>query len=328
MNIKTGLSNIYGLLRSVRLTVGLLIYFAVALAAATFIPQTGGAPGPAGMSSAAGETGPDSLLALLGLTNFFISVWFILPLFVFFLNLLACTVHRIRGELKRNHWRHYGPDIIHVGILFIIISAMISFFGRQEGQLVLTRGEANALPNGYKITLLDFSEDRYADGSVKEWHSNVRLTDPGGKERVEDIRVNHPVSAGYLSLYLISFWRLPEVILSDTGGNRYTLLPRERIAGRDQTAIFLGLEKESSSPAPLVVMELRTGSNAAAVRKSFRPGDEILPGLLLKQTATRTINVFQIGYDPGFFPLMVSFLIIAGGLGITFCQRLHRGKNT
>jgi hypothetical protein len=328
MRVKTSARTIYRVLRSVKLTAGLLIYLAAALAAATLIPQAPGMTVPEETSSAGGGAGPDSVLAVLGLTNFYISAWFILPLGLFFLNLLACAVHRIRGELKRNNWRHYGPDIIHVGILFIIISAVISLFGRQEGKLVLAEGETGTLANGYSVTLLSFSRELYDEGSVKEWRSRVRISAPGGQPRTDDIIINHPVAAGHLSLYQISYGQVPGVVLADSGGNLYTLLPRETIAGGDQTAMFLGMQQDAQSFTPLVIMELQNGAHDEPIRKQFGPGDEILPGLILKQTTARTVSVIQAGYDPGFFPLLISFFMTAVGLGITFYQRLRRRKNT
>jgi hypothetical protein len=382
MRIKTGVRNLYDLLTSLKLTAGLLTYFVVMLVIATFIPQgnthlssaagaasTATVAGPAvpGAEAAADTTGtaaaPNSLFALLGLTNFFISVWFIVPLCLFFVNLLFCTIHRISGEWKNRHWKNYGPDIIHVGMLFLIISAAVSLFGRQEGRLVLAEGETGALPNGYKITLLSFRQELYADGSAREWRSEVRVSPPGEKERIENIRVNHPLSAGNLSLYQISYGQIPGLVLIDSDGNRYTLLPQEIIAGPDKTAQFIGIEQDKTSSLPLVIMELQgaeangagdtalpadgaldtdtapqPGGNAqpdaaaahpgrqTVVRRTFRPGDEILPGLLLKEAAFRFVSVIQAGYDPGFFPLMVSFFMAGAGLGITFYQRLHRKK--
>ncbi len=327
--MKTALQYLYRALTSLKLTAGLLIYLAVLMVTATLIPQAGAHPLPAGVLPAqTTETAASSLVTFLGLHHIFISVWFILPLSLFFLNLLLCTARRIRGELNNKRWNNYGPDLIHAGILLLIISAFISLFGRQESQLVLAEGETNRLPNGYSVTLLDFSEEYYADGSARQWHSRIRLTGPDGSERTEDIRVNHPVSAGYLSLYQISYGQIPEVVLNDSAGNRFVLLRRETIAGGNLSARFIGVEQNGPAADPLVTMELRFGKHASPKRQSFRPGDEILPGLSLKQATSRIVSVIQTGFDPGFFPLIVSFLMLGAGLGITFYQRLHRSEKT
>ncbi|MBN1697218.1 MAG: hypothetical protein JW881_06875 [Spirochaetales bacterium] len=129
-----------------KLSAVLIGYFIVTLVIATLIPNL--------TDTQTMQTNDVPFVATVfktpGVMHFFTSGWFIVPLIIFFLNLLPCTIHRISTKMIRKKTMHYGPDIIQIGIMLLLASAVISLFGRIEGELVLENEagkEYRLLPN-------------------------------------------------------------------------------------------------------------------------------------------------------------------------------------
>jgi cytochrome c biogenesis protein len=100
---------------------------------------------------------------------------FLVPLAFFTLNLFFCTVHRIAAEASgRRSWKP-GPDLVHAALLLFIAAGIVSLFGRWEGQVILAPGEAVNLNENSLILLEDFRVERYDDGSIRSWVSQVSL---------------------------------------------------------------------------------------------------------------------------------------------------------
>jgi cytochrome c biogenesis protein ResB len=111
-----------------------------------------------------------------GFNSFFKSYIFIVPSVLFFLNLSVCTFDRLKGRIKRKAKNRFGPDILHVGLLILIIGGMITFMGRTEAFVRMEEGEVISLTGGYTLTLKDFDFLKYENGRPKDWISTVDPT--------------------------------------------------------------------------------------------------------------------------------------------------------
>lgn len=191
------------LLSSLHLTVTVLTALILLTIPATLIPQ-GGAPlfyhtrypGPAGY-----------LIVALGYHRFFTSPLFLVPLGIFWLNLFSCTLKRFRRQLRLKFRGRYGPDILHTGLLLLILAAAVSAGTRQEGFLFLKEGEAMRLPDGSYLILEEFIYETYPDGRPKHWESRGILSlEPAAREGTPfRIAVNNPLRTGKLVFYQSSY---------------------------------------------------------------------------------------------------------------------------
>ena len=181
---------LYRFFKSVRLAIVLLLVLTVLSILATLVPQ--------GQQPAFYFHNYPPLLARLitglGYSSFFKSWLFLVPCVLFFINLAVCTVDRLAGRLKRKARRRYGPDLVHVGLLVLIVGALFTATGRQEGTFFLGLGDSIDLPMGYRLRLLDYAYQQYEDGRPRDWISTVEAR--RGESLLEasyPIEVNRPL---------------------------------------------------------------------------------------------------------------------------------------
>lgn len=160
------------------------------------------------------------VLALFGSTmeNFFSTPLFLFPVGFFFLNLSVCTFHRIRSRIKSGAKKRFGPDILHIGLLVMIIGGVISATGRQEGGAWLSAGDRIDVPGDYTLILEDFRFLKYENGSPRDWISTVTV-EKEGKILFEhrDIEVNKPLKLGNVKIYQASYYIEEENSINASG---------------------------------------------------------------------------------------------------------------
>ncbi len=126
--------------------------------------------------------------------TYFGSALFLVPLVLFFLNLGACTVDRLRRELRKKTRHRHGPDILHVGLLVLILGGFLTAAARKEGMVMLAPGESVDLPGGEILRLVRFEEERYPDGRIKGWTSIVDVEKNGTSIHAgQSVKVNIPL---------------------------------------------------------------------------------------------------------------------------------------
>lgn len=177
------MKRLLALLGSTRLAIVTLSYLAVACMLATLVPQS----------------------------RFFASPAFILPAFLFFANLSTCTAKRLVAQLRKRNHRRFGPDILHFGLMLLVLGSVWSVASRQEGAVLLTVGQSVNLPDGSVLRLDDFRFERYPDGRPRDWVSVVSIQRLGRWTiNRKDIRVNAPLSYAGLTFYQASYQSMPD----------------------------------------------------------------------------------------------------------------------
>ena len=230
-------------LKSVKLAIVLIATIAVGSLLATLIPQ-------GGTSEEYFKLYPKLIAELVtqtGLTRYFRSILFLIPIFLFFINLGACSLDRFLRELHKKGRRRHGPDILHVGLLLLIVDCIVSFSGRAEGSVRLSEGESVELPGGEVLRLVSFTDSRYADGRPKDWTSVVSIAKDGKplKENVE-IRVNKPLRIGNVSLYQASYASDLGVVVTDPAGKTTRLAKGETFEDKGFSVFFMTTEAPKS----------------------------------------------------------------------------------
>ncbi len=303
-------------LKSVRLAVGLLLYLTVFGGLATLVPQ--------GMDTPFYEGHYSRLLAALILQTrfdrFFSSIMFLLPALLFFVNLSLCTFDRFRRELrKRRAPRNFGPDILHLGLMILTIGAVVSFSGRQEGFVEMAVGDKVELPDGYLMTLKDFTYITYPDGRPKDWISRVDVSRNGETVREGyEIRVNNPLPVGGLKIYQVSHSAHIQAVLADREGKTFSLAQGQRLKLGDTTFFFMAVEGEGPAAKAVLHASSPAGTTVTRAGAGTRVGDAEVRDL-------RTIDItgLEAVSDPGNIPVFVSFVLIIFGLVLTFYRKMR-----
>jgi len=300
---------------SIRLAIGLIAYLAITCILATLVPQ--------GLADEEYRAMYPKIVAQLvvqtGFGGFFGSILFIIPAFLFFANLSACTIKRFLRELKKKSKRRHGPDILHIGLMALVIGSIWSFSGHQQGSVTLAPGDGVNLPDGSILHLDDFRFERYPDGRPRDWISVVSISKDGKsiKEKIE-IRVNKPLRYADLTFYQVSYEEVPSLVLADATGTEMTLAQgEERIVG--ETAYFFMAPDEDGKRAVM-----RIGSGAAGKTIKAVPGETAGDLKVIGLRAQLATGIEAVS-DPGYPLVLVALALIAIGTTWTFAQKLKEG---
>jgi len=196
---------------SIILTVVLLVIIAVFATMGTFIPQQKEAEFYA---SKYGSISP--ILLKLNMNDIYHSSIFLFILLVFSFNLILCTSRRLplKWQKIRRYWSQaktsgnhifftnrkriigfLGPEIVHMGILFILSGALINGIGGSRQYLSLKKGETFTIKEAnFQFRLDDLNIETYADESIKDWKSTLSIFEDDQKVHTQTIEVNHPFS--------------------------------------------------------------------------------------------------------------------------------------
>ncbi len=141
---------------------------------------------------------------------------------------------------ERGYLRETGNLIFHLSLLGLLVSVATGQLLHFRGQAIITegRGFANAVvdydtfENGslfrpsslvpFSMTLdsfdAEFAMDQVAFAQSRDFTANVTVRNPDGSSQEEQIKVNHPITAGGAKIYLQGNGYAPEVTIHDAEG--------------------------------------------------------------------------------------------------------------
>jgi cytochrome c biogenesis protein len=285
-------------LKSVRLALILIAYLAVTGILASLVPQG---------------------------SNFYGSLLFLVPAFLFFANLIACSTDRFVRELKKGRARRHGPDILHLGLILLVIGAAFGQSAKQshpswQGFARLGVGDAVELPNGRILALVALDKERYPDGRPKDWISTVevrqvgRILSPSYK-----IRVNHPLRMGTLSIYQASYGTERVLELIGPSGAKRSLAAGEYIDAADGRLMLMSVDAESG--IAIARKEDSSGARTISLTAGSKIGAFTLGGAKVVE-----LSGLQAAYDPAYPIVIAALVIIVLGIFITFARKLGDSK--
>ncbi|MEX2445523.1 MAG: hypothetical protein WD492_18135 [Alkalispirochaeta sp.] len=263
------------LLSSVRFAIVMFVFVAVISAAATFLDQ------------------PELFRSLL----------FLVPAGLFALSLLTCTVDSLVRRPRRP-LTGYAHDLIHIGVLILIMGGALTLLVSQEDRITLQVGERATIRGEWEIELTDSVR------TETNWESTLEVRREGVTVATEVLSVNNPVTVGGARLLQDTWRERPALILENAQGQRFAMLPGEGLASQD-TSIML----EQAEGAPL-------GLRFARFEQSERTGDiEIergmeIAGLRVVDAEPRVQSGIQVVYDPGAPVALVGAIVLVAGLGL------------
>jgi cytochrome c biogenesis protein ResB len=299
---------LYRFLKSVKLAVVLIAWLAATGILSTLVPQ-GREPGFY-LEVYHGLAG--RLILASGFSRFFTSVLFLVPAGLFFVNLGVCTVDRFLREVRRPSRRRHGPDILHVGLLVLVVGAVLSFAGRQTGFVRLAKGDGVEMPGGRLLVLDDFSYTTYDDGRPRDWTSTVRVAREGRDEVPPfPIRVNHPLRLGRMSIYQVSHSVETLLAVTDPAGRDHLLAEGEEATHGGATLFFMARPQEGGQ----VVVRVQSAGDAEVLRLSA--GDSA-GGFSVQGLRDVDITGLEAVIDPGYPVVLAGLGLILVGLAVTF----------
>jgi cytochrome c biogenesis protein ResB len=310
------LEALYKFLRSVKLAVVLILVIAALSILATLIPQRQEA---AFYFHTYSQTLARVVLAL-GFDNFFRSVVFLAPVALFFVNLSVCMVDRMLVRSRRRARRRHGPDLIHLGLLVLIVGALFSVFARREAMVYLAEGEQILLPDDYSLRVLDFAFERYPDGRPKDWISTVAVT-RRGEEVIPSyaIEVNKPLKINRVKVYQTSYADEARAELTGPDGKRYTIRSGEGFEWQGNLLLFQAVEQPASEDAGRAIFEEWKGHERVDVLRLAR--GETVGQYRVEDMSTRLVTGLKAVRDPGYLPVVLALILVAAGLSLTLLQK-------
>jgi cytochrome c biogenesis protein len=301
---------LYKFFRSIRLAVVLILVIAGLSILSTLIPQNKEA------AFYFHSYGAFWAQAILGLrfNQFFRSLLFLTPVALFFVNLSVCTVDRLVKREGRKTRRRHGPDLIHIGLLLLIIGAMFSVFGRKEGLVYMGVEDEIQLPGNYLLRLLDYEYVEYEDGRPKDWISTVQVR-RDEEILVEEfpIEVNRPLNIKGIKIYQTTFAREGRASLRDPQGNSSTISSGQGFEMEGAVVIFRGIE------GGIAVFE-RWENHTRKEVYTIGIGQTI-GAYTVTELGSRDVTGLKAVKDPGFIPVVIALIIVAAGLTLTLVQK-------
>jgi cytochrome c biogenesis protein len=323
---------IYKFFRSKKLAIVLILYLVITSAISTLIPQ-GEEP------SFYYQNYSKSIAWLITSTQFyrlFRSILFLFPAAIFTLSLLICTIDRLYRRLKSKAKKRFGPDIIHVGVLLLIIGGIIGYYERKEALHYLGVGDSVQLPGGYVLLLKSYEFQKYEDGRPKDWLSAVDVMKNGDIINSSTIEVNKPLKIGRLKVFQSSYIEDYTADLSDLAGESYTIRPGDYYIAGDSIVVFRGIETgpeneflddDGCDPiSGLAVFEELAGNTEGSghtVKAVHRVAvSEQIDGYTVEKLCILNQTGLQVVEDRSFLPVLVSLVLIGLGVSLTFIQKM------
>ena len=309
---------LYQFFKSVKLAVVLLIFITATSVLATLVPQ-------GRELDFYYDSYPPFLTSIILNTqfnDFFRSFLFIFAMILFFVNLSVCTVDRLVREFKGKRKKRFGPDMIHVGLLVLIVGSLVTFLGRQEGFMYMAPGDEIKLPGDYVVQLETFDFFTYDDGRPKDWISTVDVYQ--GDERIIDsfpIEVNKPLNVGRIDVFQTSYAEESRVVLRDRSGRTVQLGESRPLESPDAAYILVGLGNDphgsKDTAAYIEKWQRRERTDAFTVVS----GDNFA-GFTVVDLGMVNVTGLQAVIDPGFLPALIGLILAGLGLAITYLQKI------
>lgn len=312
----------YRFFRSVKLAIVLILIITITSIIATLIPQNRDVSFYTETYSRISSW----LILTIGFNSFFKSSLFLAASALFFVNLAVCAYDRLAGRIRKKAKKRFGPDILHIGLLILLVGGMITFTGRQEAFVSLAVGEDVKLTGGYRVILEDFQFLKYENGRPRDWISTVRLEKDGETIREAfSIEVNTPLKAGNKKIYQSSYTVNNVLFISDPEGNIYQLTPGQIIPVGEEGMIFRDIVTDPSGSGDFVTIFELWGDHEIKERIVLSVSDKIdiytIEGIDSKMTTG-----LQIVSDPGYYTVLIGLILLTIGLFLTYYQKLGDNK--
>ncbi|MCG0278262.1 MAG: cytochrome c biogenesis protein ResB [Thermanaeromonas sp.] len=320
-----------------RLAIYLLLVLAALAAIGSLIPQ--GQPHEFYRAYYGRPVG--ELIIFFSLHNIYRSWWFISLEGLLAVNLLLCTVRRLRQPKTLKEW---GSLLLHLSLLVILVGATLSGALKRSIYVEMGTGDSLDLASygfpGTTLTVEDFKIEYYPTLEPKQYISYVTLKTAQGKQIKKEIKVNYPLEFAGFKIYQVSYgWLLKGQVVSNDKTIPFELpdkksLPLDEGKGVRLFFMFLpdydeeskNLKSRSPLPRnPRLVSLLMQGHEILDVGV-VHPGETAhLKEYSITFSSFRYYTGLEIKKDPAMPVVYAGFILLLGGLAMRYISN-HQPK--
>ncbi len=260
-----------------------------------------------------------SFIYNIGFSNYTKSVMFTVLITLFFINLSLCTIRRVYREITKKIKIKIGPDLIHIGLLLLIIGGSFNIAWEQKGVVLLTVGDEISL-GSVSLVLDSFDFYKYDNGLPKDWVSGITIKGHDDQVSNFEIEVNKPLRIKGVSVFQNSYNIVNSVGLRSVNNDKdYEL----KIGNEFE---FMEKQYRLSDVTPGISatfnIEDKMGVN---VKKEFFIGDRVGNFDLIRSNE-KFYSGLMIKREPGYLLIYISLILLLVGFTITYIQKIGERK--
>lgn len=118
-------------------------------------------------------------------------------------NTLLCSIETLIKRRRARHWLLFiSPQIIHIGVLFILLAHLLSSYGSFRGNTFVFSGTMLQLPNGLDVVFDEIDINRDQSGYISDWSAHVSYFKDGRYITSDMILPNAPSFQNGLGIYI------------------------------------------------------------------------------------------------------------------------------
>ncbi len=246
----------------------------------------------------------------------------------------------------------FGADIVHLGLLVILIGGIVSGLASFRENLSLKGQQSSPVSKApFEVRLERFETQHYPNGSVKDWISTLAILENGRPVLSRAIEVNHPLSYGGFVFYQTGYgwdWENPvlELVAKKKDDPTFARTVEAKLGERVKlpgTPVELVVEKFVPDFMIDDKNEVTTRSlepnNPAARIEGFEAGQQVFSGWIfakfpdfarmhssketnlvfeLKDYKAGQYSVIEVARDPGVNLIWLGCALLMAGLVLAF----------
>lgn len=121
---------------------------------------------------------------------------------LFAVNTLFCTGEVVFFKLgKRNLIAKLSPQVMHLGVLFVMLGHLLTAVLGVKLDLDLKKGEAKTVRGTTAVVLEDVKETVDENGYTMDWDAKLRWIEEGKSSKALSLRPAHPLYFGSYGVY-------------------------------------------------------------------------------------------------------------------------------
>jgi cytochrome c biogenesis protein len=181
---------------------------------------------------------------------------------------------RIRLAGRKKMFGLFGSDVVHLGLLVILLGGIISGLLGFRADISISEGKTMDVPNAdFALRLDKFVTEYYPDGRIKDWKSDLVVVKDGRDMKAKTVEVNHPLTYGGFVFYQSSYgwdWKDPTI--------QIVISRRDDPASAKMVSLKMGrrtpVEGEDFEVAALnFVPDFIIGENSQVATRSLQPNN-------------------------------------------------------
>jgi len=185
----------------------------------------------------------------------------------------------------------FGSDIVHLGLLVILLGAIFSGMGGFRTSINISEGQIVPILNAdFKLQLDKFETEYWPNGSVKDWKSTLTILEYEKPVLTKTVEVNHPLSYKGFVFYQSNYgwdWENPTLEIRATKNTDPSFTEIMRLKLREKVKMNEGsIEISLLHFVPDFILndrnEVATRSlepnNPAAFLEGWQDGEKIFSG--------------------------------------------------